>query len=115
MKRIQESNSGALRIKKNMSTPEPDGLNYHFIKAVVGTTLREGLLNEVADSLFTGTIPAEWREMKVVMTPKAGKGHSRAKAWRPNNLIICVGKIGKRWLQGGYRKQDCYTPYSSAQ
>ena len=54
------------------------------------------LWREVADSLYTGIIPKPWREMKVVMIPKPGKDHKLAKAWRPINLINCIGKIGEK-------------------
>ena len=86
----------ALRTTKNSSAPGPDGINYKAIKTILATPLGEALLDEVADSLYTGEIPNVWREMKVVMIPKPGKDHQQAKAWRPINLINCIGKIGEK-------------------
>ena len=66
----------------------------------MGTSLGEGILDEIADSLFIGIIPTQWKEMKVVMIPKTGKDTTRAKAWRPINLINRIGKIGKKEVAG---------------
>ena len=41
-------------------------------------------------------MPEEWQACKVVMIPKPGKDHQEARAWRPINLINCVGKLAEK-------------------
>ncbi len=69
-----------LRTTKNMSAPGPDGINYNAIKTILNTPLGESLIDEIADSLYSGNIPNAWKEMKVVMIHKPGKDHKQAKA-----------------------------------
>ena len=47
----------ALSIIKNTSATGPDGMNYKAIKTILNTPLREGLIDEIADSLYSGYIP----------------------------------------------------------
>ncbi len=46
-----------LRTTKNMSAPGPDGMNYKAIKTILNTPLGEGLIDGIADSLYSGNIP----------------------------------------------------------
>ncbi len=60
----------ALSTTRNTRAPGSDGMNYKAIKTILNTPLREGLINKIADSLYSGIIPKAWREMKVVRIPK---------------------------------------------
>ena len=73
----------ALAGTSNINAPGPDGVNYKLLKAIRKTNLGRAVLQDIAHELLCGTLPAEWKEMRVVMIPKPGKDHKQAKNWRP--------------------------------
>lgn len=78
----------------NSSAPGPDGIGYSVIKDIKGTTLGNALLRDVAHHVLRGSLPEEWKLMKVVMIPKPGKDSTQVKNWRP---IVLAQTIGKLW------------------
>jgi len=62
----------------------PDGISWKLLKAIKGTKLGKAVIEDVAQVVSgDGTrMPEEWRSMKMVMVPKPGKDHTKAKGWR---------------------------------
>ena len=75
--RVREAPMGT----RNSSAPRPDGISYRLIKAVRDTRLGEELIKEVALHLLEGTIPAKWKEMRVVLIPKPRRDVTLTKNW----------------------------------
>ena len=69
----------ALNTTKNRSAPGPDGINYILLKKLQPTPLGEALLRDIAHHLLKGTLPAEWKEMRVIMIPKPVKDNVQIK------------------------------------
>ena len=67
-----------------------------MIKLAVKGPLGDALFDQIAGELSNGTMPEEWQACKVVMIPKPGKDHREVRAWRPINLINCVGKLAEK-------------------
>ena len=86
----------AIQGTSNKSVAGPDGIGYRLIKLVLGTRLGLELVELIIDHLRRGLIPDEWKEMKMVMSPKPGRDLTLTKNWRPIKLINCVGKIGEK-------------------
>ena len=70
-----------------------DGISYRLIKLAVKGPLEDTLFEQIAKELSNGTMPGEWQACTVIMIPKPGKDYLKARAWRPINLINCVGKL----------------------
>lgn len=84
---------------KNNSSPGPDRIPYRLLKLIKDTPLGVALLPDVAIST-TGnvTVPEQYRDSVMVMTPKPGKDHSKIKGWRPSVLANTVGKLGEKLI-----------------
>lgn len=78
---MEDSVRKALMGTTNSSAPGPDGVSYRLIKAVRDTPLGEELISEVALHLLEGTIPAKWKEMRVVLIPKLWRDLTLTKNW----------------------------------
>ena len=52
------------------------------------------MIKAVAIYLLTGTLPEEWKEIRVVMIPKPGNDHKQVKGWWP---IVLAQMLGKLW------------------
>ena len=83
----------ALQGTSNKSVPGPDGVSYRLVKLTVKGPLGDVLFEQIAEELSNGIMPEEWQACKVVMISKPGKDHREGRAWRPINLINCVGKL----------------------
>ena len=94
----------ALNTTKNSSAPGPDGINYMLLKKLLPTPLGKAILRNVAHHLLQGTLPAEWKEMRVVMIPKPGKDHTQVKNWRPIVLAQTVGKLWDKVVAEGLQR-----------
>ena len=81
---------------KNASAPGPDGISYRLSKVIKDTSLGEEPVNEVAVQLLGGTIPDEWKKIRVVLIPKSSRDLTVTNNWRLNNLINCVGKLWEK-------------------
>ena len=92
----------------NKSAAGPHGIGYRLIKLVLRTRLSMELVELIADRLQRGIIPAEWKEMKMVMIPKPGWDLTLTKNWRPINLINCVGKIGEKVVVDCLQEIPCF-------
>ena len=90
---LVEKICAALQGTSNKSALGPDGVSYRLVKLAVKGPLREALFEQITEELSNGTILEEWQACKVVMIPKQGKDHQEARAWRPINLINCMGKL----------------------
>ena len=84
----------ALAGTSSSSAPGPDGINYKLLRMIKDTALGSALIRAVAIHLLAGTLPEEWKEMRVVMIPKPGKDHKQVNAWRP---IVLAQTLGKLW------------------
>ena len=93
---IESAVRRALGKTKNGSLPVSHGVGDGLIKVVRDTRLGQELIEEIADNLAQGVIPAAWREMRVVFILTPGRDLTLAKNWRLLNLINCVGKLGEK-------------------
>ena len=61
----------------NISAPEPDGVNYKLLKAIRKTNLGRTVLQDIVHELLCGILPAEWKEIRVVMILKLRKDYKQ--------------------------------------
>jgi len=79
--------------------PGPDGLQPIAIKRLPDNIIKV-LVHMYKRSLRTGQIPNNWRRMKVIFIPKAGKSeYSSPKAYRPITLSSFLLKTMERVVQ----------------
>ena len=86
----------ALGSISNASAAGPDGISYKLIKKVLPTSLGQGLVEEIVDTLQQGKIHSAWQQMKVVIIPKPSRDLTITKNWRLINMINCIGKIEEK-------------------
>ena len=86
----------ALQGTSNKLAPGPNGVSYRLVKLAVKGPLGDALFEQIAEELSNGTMPEEWQAYKIVMIPKPGKDHREARAWRPINLLNCMGKLAEK-------------------
>ena len=89
----------ALMKTRNHSAPGPDGVTWRLLKAIRDTRLGRAVLDDVVQMAEVGNRyygEQEWRDMTMVMIPKAGKDHSNVKGWRPIVLLNTVGKLAAK-------------------
>jgi hypothetical protein len=56
--------------------------------------VKERVLQLFQTSLAEGTLPAQWRNARIIPLKKLEKGnYTTANAWRPISLLATVGKI----------------------
>ena len=81
------------------------------MKLVAKTLLGDDLFVDMAELITRGEIPAEWQKLKVVMISKSKKNSKSAKAWRPINLINCMGELAEKIVADKLHEADLFYKY----
>ena len=94
------SNSEVVKcIKKLKNTsPGPDSLCNSFLKHAPPNIICEisYLFNS---SLFSGSVPQDWKDGIICSFPKPGKDPSVVSSYRPISMLSCMGKLMERVLK----------------
>lgn len=79
-------------LKKKDSAPGNDNITYSMIfnLPLVG---KQFLINLYNDIFYSGYVPKQWRDIKIVPIPKAVQSDSTEIKLRPISLISCICKI----------------------
>lgn len=89
--------SYALQDIRKHTAPGPDGVTYSALSRL-NESARLRLLEFYNTSFLTGTLPAEWKQAKIVPVLKPGRSPLDLGSFRPIALTSCICKVMERMI-----------------